>query len=190
MALAPVLPALDAAAQGARGRSVARSPSGTSRTIVVIEDLDDARGYSTIVDRKRPALDRMDGTLRSHGSEARVAAFLENGDLQLVDERVRYGDDGGTARNRYYASDGKLVYFESVRVRPREVGKGELPARDEVITVLAFASDGRLVGSEKTVNREKIPLPSTDETGIRSRFAALVAEVAAGRATQAKAGQR
>lgn len=181
-ALVTLAPALDAAAQGARGRSVARSSSGTTRTIVVIEDLDDARGYSTIVDRKRPALDRMDGTLRSHGSEARVAAFLENGGLQLIDERVQYGDDGGTARNRYYANDGKLVYFDSVRVRPRDVGKDKPPARDEVVTILAFASDGRLVGSEKTVNREKMPLPSTDETGIRSRFDSLAAAVAAGSA--------
>jgi hypothetical protein len=178
LALAP----LDAAAQGARGRSVARGAGGggKTRTVVVIQDLDDARQYSRIVDRQRPALDRMDGTLRSGETEARVAAFLESGELRLVDERVQYGKDGGTARNRYYANDGKLVYFESVRVRPRDVGKDRLPARDEVITTLAFDGDGRLVGSEKTVNREPIPLPSTDEAGIRHRFDSLSAAVAAG----------
>jgi len=172
---------LDAAAQGARGRSVSRGGGGTkTRTIVVIQDLDDGRQYSAIVDRQRPALDRMDGTLRSGDTEARVAAFLESGELRLIDERVQYGEAGGTARNRYYANDGKLVYFESVRVRPRDVGKDRLPARDEVITALAFGSDGRLVGSEKSVNREPIALPSTDEAGIRHRFESLASAVAAG----------
>jgi hypothetical protein len=156
--------------------------------VVVIQDLDDGRQYATIVDRQRPALDRMDGTLRSGDSEAQVAAFLESGELRLIEERVRYGEQGGTGRNRYYVTDGRLVFFESLRVRPREVGKDLLPARDEVITALAFGEDGRLVGSEKTVNREPVPLPATDEPGIRGRFQALSGAVAAaGSAPQANA---
>ena len=172
------LAAGDALAQGARGRSVSRAPT-TTRTIVVVQDLDDGRQYATIVDRQRPALDRMDGTLRSGETEARVAAFLESGELRLIEEQVRYGEQG-TGRNRYYVTDGRLVFFDSLRVRLRDVGQDRMRARDEVITALAFGEDGRVVGSEKTVNRQPVPLPASDEPGIRGRFQALAGAVAAG----------
>jgi len=184
-ALALALATLGASGPGARPGRSSGGGARTVRTIVVIHDLDDGRQYATIVDRQRPALDRMDGTLRSGETEARVAAFLENGQLRLIDERVRYGEQGGTARNRYYANDGKLVFFDSVRVRPRDVGNDRMPARDEVLTTLAFSADGRLVGSEKTVNRQPIPLPGSDESGIRSRFQTLAGAVAAGGSPQA-----
>lgn len=179
---------LAAGAQGARGRSVSKAPKST-RTVVVIQSLEDGRQYAAIVERQRPAFERMDGTLRSGDTEARVAAFLENGDLRLIEERVRYGEEG-TARNRYYVSDGRLVYFDSLRVRPRDVGENRLRARDEVITLLAFGEDGRLLGSEKTVNRQPMRLPSTDPPGVLARFESLAGKVAAGGAppgAQAKA---
>jgi hypothetical protein len=165
---------------GARPRAASRGGAAkTVRTIVVVKDLDAGRQYSSIVDRQRPALDRLDGTLRSGETEARVAAFLEAGELRLIDERARYGENGGTARNRYYVHEGRLVFFDSVRVRPRDVGKDRLPARDEVVIELAFGDDGRIVGKEKTVNHQPVELPPADESGIRSRFASLASAVAA-----------
>jgi len=165
---------------GARPRSASRG-GGAAKTITVVnvKDLDDGRQYSSIVDRQRPALDRVDGTLRSGETEARVAAFLEAGELRLIDERTRYGEAGGTARNRYYVHGNRLVFFDSVRVRPRDVGKDRLPARDEVVIELAFGDDGRIVGTEKTVNRQPVELPAADESGIRNRFASLANAVAA-----------
>jgi hypothetical protein len=80
------------------------------------------------------------------------------------------------------------VFFDSLRVRLRDVGQDRMRARDEVITALAFGEDGRLVGSEKTVNRQPVPLPASDEPGIRGRFQSLAGAVAAGGgAPQAKA---
>jgi hypothetical protein len=164
------------------------APKAT-RTVVLIRSLDDGRQYASIVDRQRPALDRLDGTLRSGDTEARVAAFLEAGELRLIDERVSYGEGGGTGRNRYYVANGRLVFFDSLRVRPRDVGKDRLRARDEVLTTLAFGDDGQLVGSVKTVNREPVQLPNTDPPGILSRFQSLVGAVDAARG-QAKAATR
>jgi hypothetical protein len=178
------LASLGASNAGARGRSAGRGAAKSTRTVVVIQDLDGGRQYSRIVDRQRPALDRMDGTLRSGETEARVAAFLESGELRLIDERAAYGEDGGTARNRYYVNDGRLVYFESVRVRPRDVGEDRRPARDEVVTALAFGEDGRIVGGEKTVNREPVAVPPTDPPRILGRFQALAGAVAAAGAPQ------
>jgi hypothetical protein len=174
------------AGPGARRLPKSSAPPPT-RTIVIVQSLDDGRQYASIVDRQRPALDRMDGTLRSGDTEARVAAFLEAGQLRLIDERVRYGEGGGTGRNRYYVADGRLVYFESLRVRPRDVGRDRLRARDEVVTTLAFGDDGQLVGSAKTVNREPVQLPNTDPPGILSRFQSLTGAVEAGRSSQAQA---
>ena len=171
---------------GARGRNVSRPAPKAVRTIVVIQDLDGGRQYSAIVDRQRPALDRVDGTLRSGDTEARVAAFLESGELRLIEEDARYGEQGGSARNRYYVHDDRLVYFESLRVRPRDVGTDRLRARDEVITSLAFGEGGELVGSDKTVNREPVPLPATDEPGIRARFESLAAGVRAAGGTASR----
>lgn len=167
------------AGPGAR-RMPSRSMPQTARTIVVVKSLEDGRQYASIVDRQRPALDRMDGTLRSGDTEARVAAFLENGQLRLIDERVSYGEAGGTGRNRYYVADGRLVFFDSLRVRPRDLGKDRLLARDEVLTTLAFDEDGRLAGSTKTVNREPVALPGTDPPGILARFQSLAGAVEAG----------
>jgi len=129
----------------------------------------------------------MDGTVTSDETEARVAAFLESGELRLIDEQARYGEPGATGRNRYYVHDGRLVYFESLRIRPRDVGENRLRARDEVITMLAFGEDGQRVGAEKTVNRQAVPLTPTDEAGIRNRFAGLADLVARSRAAEAHA---
>lgn len=178
---------LAASGPGARGRSVSRTAPKAARTVVVIQDLDDGRQYSRIVDRQRPALDRMDGTVTSGETEARVAAFLESGELRLIDEQARYGEPGGTGRNRYYVHDGRLVYFESLRIRPRDLGEDRLKARDEVITMLAFGEDGQRVGAEKTVNRQAVPLAATDEAGIRNRFAGLVDIVERSRAAEGQA---
>ncbi len=153
----------------------------------MIQDLAAGRQYSQIVDRQRPALDRMDGTVTSGDTEARVAAFLESGELRLIDERARYGETGATGRNRYYVHDGRLVYFESLRIRPRDVGADRLAARDEVITALAFGEDGQRVGAEKTVNRQPVALAPADETGIRNRFARLADVVERSRAAEAQA---
>jgi hypothetical protein len=174
------------ASPGAR-RMPTRSAPQTTRTIVIVKSLDDGRHYASIVDRQRPALDRMDGTLRSGDTEARVAAFLESGQLRLIDERVSYGEGGGTGRNRYYVADGRLVFFDSVRVRPRDVGKDRLRARDEVLTTLAFGEDGQLVGGAKTVNREPVALPNTDPPGILARFQSLAGAVETGGSGQAQA---
>ncbi len=176
-----------ASGPGARGRSVSRPAPKVERTVVVIQDLDGGRQYSQIVDRQRPALDRMDGTVTSGDTEARVAAFLESGELRLIDEQARYGEPGATGRNRYYVHDGRLVYFESLRIRPRDVGEDRLRARDEVITMLAFGEDGQRVGAEKTVNRQVVPLSATDEAGIRNRFAGLADLVERSRAAEAPA---
>lgn len=178
---------LAASGPGARGRNVSRPAPKAPRIVVTIQDLDGGRQYSQIVDRQRPALDRMDGTVTSGDTQARVAAFLESGELRLIDEQARYGEPGGTGRNRYYVHDGQLVYFESLRIRPRDVGADRLPARDEVITRLAFDEDGQRVGAEKTVNRQVVPLAPTDEAGIRSRFEALANVVARSRAASAQA---
>lgn len=178
---------LGASGPGARARNKSRSAPAVARTVVVIEDLDDGRQYSQIVDRQRPALDRMDGTVRSGDTEARIAAFLESGELRLIEEDARYGEQGGSGRNRYYVHEGRLVYFESLRMRPRDVGEDRLPARDEVITALAFGEEGQQIGAEKTVNRQAVPLPPSDETGIRSRFAALANLVARSRSAEAAA---
>jgi hypothetical protein len=178
--VALALASLGAAEPGARsGRGKERGGGKKTRTVVVVQGLDAGRQYARLVDRQRPALDRLDGTLRSGETEARVAAFLENDELRLIDERAAYGEDGGTARNRYYVNDGRLVYFESVRVRPRDVGADRLPARDEVVTALAFGENGALVGSEKTVNREPVALPPTDAPRILGRFLALAGAVEA-----------
>jgi len=182
---------LAASGPGARGRHVSRPAAKAARTVVVIQDLDGGRQYSRIVDRQRPALDRLDGTVTSGETEARVAAFLEGGELRLIEEEALYGEPGepgepgGTGRNRYYVHDGRLVYFESLRIRPRDLGEGRLPARDEVLTALAFGEDGRSVGAEKTVNREPVPLAPTDEAGIRRRFLALAGVVQRSRAGEA-----
>lgn len=176
LGLALALAASDAGARGMRKVGTSRGAKKT-HTVVVLDSLEDGRQYASIVDRKRPALDRLDGTLRSSASEAQVAAFLESGELLLVDERVDYGEAGGTARNRYYVSGGRLVYYESLHVRPRDVGEGRLPARDEVLTSLAFGENGTLVGSEKTVNRERVALGPTEEPRVRQRFEALAAKV-------------
>lgn len=178
---------LAASGPGARGRNVSRPAPKAARTVVVIQDLDGGRQYSRIVDRQRPALDRMDGTVTSGDTEARVAAFLESGELRLIDEQASYGEPGATGRNRYYVHDGRLVYFESLRIRPRDVGADRLPARDEVITTLAFGEDGQRVGAEKTVNRQPVALAPTDEAGIRSRFAGLANVVERSRAADAQA---
>lgn len=164
-----------------------RSSPQAARTVVVVKSLEDGRQYASLVDRQRPALDRMDGTLRSGDTEARVAAFLESGQLRLIDERVSYGEAGGTGRNRYYVANGRLVFFDSLRVRPRDLGKDRQLARDEVLTALAFDEDGRLVGSTKTVNREAVALPNTDPPGILARFQSLAGAVETGRAGQARA---
>jgi len=156
----------------------------------VIRSLEDGRQYAALVERQRPAFDRMDGTLRSGDTEARVAAFLENGELRLIEERASYGEKAreGTGRNRYYVSDGRLVYYDSLRVRPRDVGENRLRARDEIVTLIAFGEDGRPLGSEKTVNRQPMALPSTDPPSVLARFQALAAKVAeAGAATKAQA---
>jgi hypothetical protein len=176
---------LAASGPGARGRHVSRPAEKAARTVVVIQDLDGGRQYSRVVDRQRPALDRMDGTVTSGDTEARVAAFLESGDLRLIEEDARYGEPGGNGRNRYYVHDGRLVYFESLRIRPRDLGGDRLPARDEVLTALAFGEDGRSVGAEKTVNREPVPLAPTDEVGIRRRFLALTGVVQRSRGGEA-----
>ncbi len=173
---------LAASGPGARGRNVSRPTPQAPQTIVKTQDLDGGRQYSQIVDRQRPALDRMDGTVTSGDTEARVAAFLESGELRLIEEQARYGEPGGTGRNRYYVHDDRLVYFESLRIRPRDVGADRLPARDEVITRLAFDEDGQRVGAEKTVNRQSVPLALADEVGIRKRFQALANVVARSRA--------
>ena len=178
---------LAASGPGARGRNVSRPVPKAARTVVVIQDLDGGRQYSQIVARQRPALDRMDGTLTSGETEARVAAFLESGELRLIEEQARYAEPGATARNRYYVHDERLVYFESIRIRPRDVGTDRLPARDEVITMLAFGDDGQRVGAEKTVNRQVVPLPPTDEAGIRNRFASLAHVVERSRVAEASA---
>lgn len=179
---------LAASGPGARGRHVSRPAAKAARTVVVIQDLDGGRQYSRIVDRQRPALDRLDGTVTSGETEARVAAFLEGGELRLIEEEALYGEPGepgGTGRNRYYVHDGRLVFFESLRIRPRDLGEDRLPARDEVLTALAFGEDGRSVGAEKTVNREPVPLAPTDEAGIRRRFLALAGVVQRSRAGEA-----
>lgn len=181
-ALAALALASVGAGPGARRLPPRGGAPQAARTVVVVKSLDDGRQYASIVDRQRPALDRMDGTLRSGDTEARVAAFLESGQLRLIDERVSYGEAGGTGRNRYYVADGRLVFFDSVRVRPRDLGKDRQLARDEVLTALAFDEDGRLVGSTKTVNREAVALPNTDPPGILARFQSLAGAVEAGRA--------
>ena len=178
---------LGASGPGARGRSVSRPAPKAPRTVVVIQDLDSGRQYSQIVDRQRPALDRMDGTVKSGETEARVAAFLESGELRLVEEEVRYAEPGATGRNRYYVNDERLVYFESLRIRPRDLGPDRLQARDEVITRLAFGEEGRSVGAEKTVNRQAVPLAPSDEAGIVHRFRSLADVVERSRAAEAQA---
>jgi hypothetical protein len=178
---------LGASGPGARARSVSRPAPKTPRTVVVIQDLDSGRQYSQVVDRQRPALDRMDGTVKSGETEARVAAFLESGELRLIEEEARYAEPGATARNRYYVNDELLVYFESLRIRPRDVGADRLHARDEVITRLAFGEEGHRVGAEKTVNRQAVPLAPSDEAGIRNRFRALASVVDRSRAAEAQA---
>lgn len=188
-ALAALALASLGAGPGARRMPPRSGAPKATRTVVLIRSLDDGRQYASIVDRQRPALDRLDGTLRSGDTEARVAAFLEAGELRLIDERVSYGEGGGTGRNRYYVANGRLVFFDSLRVRPRDVGKDRLRARDEVLTTLAFGDDGQLVGSVKTVNREPVQLPNTDPPGILSRFQSLVGAVDAARG-QAKAATR
>lgn len=185
-ALAALALASLGAGPGARRMPPRSGAPKATRTVVIVRSLDDGRQYASIVDRQRPALDRLDGDLRSGDTEARVAAFLEAGELRLIDERVTYGKDGGTGRNRYYVADGRLVFFDSLRVRPRDVGKDRLRARDEVLTTLAFGDDGQLVGSAKSVNREPVQLPNTDPPGILSRFQSLVGAVDAARG-QAKA---
>jgi hypothetical protein len=161
---------------GARPRSATRAAK-TTRTVVVIENLDQARQFAAIVDREKPALQRFDGVLRNGATEARVAAFLQDGSLRLIDEIAAYSDGGGTARNRYYVHDGRLAYYDSVRIRPRDVGKDRRPARDEVITELAYDSGGKLVGSERTVNREPVKLEPADLNATHARFDALAGAV-------------
>jgi hypothetical protein len=162
---------------GARPRSATRAGSKVTRTVVVIENLEQGRQFAAVVDREKPSYARLDGVLRNGDEQARVAAFLQNGSLRLIDEIAAYGDHGGTARNRYYVHDGRLAFYQSVRVHPRDVGKNRRPARDEVVTALAYDSGGKLVGSERTVNREPAPLEPADLNATHARFAALAGAV-------------
>jgi len=164
---------------GARsGRAPQAAPK--ARTIVRVSSLEQARRYGAFVDAQRASFERLDGTLTDGNTKARVAAFLEDGELRLIDERQARGE-GGSAHNRYYVHEGRLVYYDSVEVDVRPVAADGLPARDEVTLELAYDAQGRRVGGQKTVNREVVPLTPEDEARTVQRLRALGAKVAAAR---------
>lgn len=170
--------ALLGAAPGPK-RKTARS-SAPAETVVVISSLASARQYADRVEKQRPALTRFDGRLEGGDAVSQVAAFTRGGKLVLIEEDALFGDQGaqGSARIRYALQQGRLVFYESFGVRPRDVGRGRRPARDEWTIALAYDDSGRLIGSEKIVNREKQELGPDDERAALARFQALAAKVA------------
>jgi len=177
LALAQLAPVVGPAARHRTRRTAATE----TRTIVNVGDLDQARRYGAYVDAHRSQYATLAGTLTGPDREtsADVTAFLEDGALRLIEERVRHGDDGSTSHNRYYVHDGRLVYYESVAVRVRPVGDGVAPARDEIHVELAYADDGHRIGGAKVVNGESVPVAPADEAAAIRRAAALGTRVAA-----------
>jgi hypothetical protein len=166
-----------AAGRGARSGG-ARRVAKPTRTVVVVKSLEQGRQYGAQTTRQKPAFDRLDGTLESKAGKARVAAFREGGALRLLEESIDAGERG-SARNLYCVQDGRLVYYESLTIRVRDVGRDLRPARDEVVLALAYDEQGRRVGAEKTVNREAVPLEPAEEAAVLRRFQALAGKAQA-----------
>jgi len=168
------------------GARSGRTPHAASRTrtIVRVSSLEQARRYGVYVDAQRASFERLDGTLTDGDTKARVAAFLEDGELRLIDEEEAR-DGGGSAHNRYYVHDGRLVYYDSVEIDVRPVAVDGLPARDEVTLEIAYDGQGRRVDAQKTVNREAVPVTPDDEARVAQRLRALGAKVAAARSGSA-----
>lgn len=140
-----------------------------------VESLPLAERYAATVEGRLDKLARKTGQYVEGEHNFTWAAFREGSAIVLIVEQAERGEQG-SASIRYFFKDGKLALV-------RESSLGAVPhgnsreKQPEILRVLAFAPDGRVVASRQTINGKGVPLAEGEAKAALERAVGLLKRV-------------
>jgi hypothetical protein len=111
----------------------------------------EVRKRATVIQSEIGRLDRRNVPTFTYGdTQLDLSLYSRVGQVQLIDERLRYSD-GSTERNRYYFDDGSFFHYYGQA--KKRVNPGEDPPMIADIRMRMYFNDkGNLFHSEKTID--------------------------------------
>jgi hypothetical protein len=140
-----------------------------------IESLPLAERYAATVEGRLDKLARKTGQYVDGEHNFTWAAFREGSAIVLIVEQAERGEQG-SGSIRYFFKDGKLALAResSLGAVPHGNARGTQP---EILRVLAFAPDGRVVSSRQTINGKGVPLAESEAGEALARASGLLKRV-------------
>jgi hypothetical protein len=158
--------ALLAAGCAGGGDKQSASQQGESKSSL-ISDLQSARLEASTLSARKLMFTKVKGPLGKGDSAETYAAYYQGEVLRVVEDAADFGERGGSERDYFLDSQGRLFYYTASDQRVKQSGK------DKVRVRIAYDESGKILGSEKTVNGKPAAVSDADLKAIRARLQAL-----------------
>ena len=149
------------AGSGGSGSKEAESKSS------LISDLQSARLQASTLSARKLMFTKVKGPLGKGDSAETYAAYYQGEVLRVMEDAADFGERGGSERDYFLDSQGRLFYYTASDQRVKQSGK------DKVRVRIAYDESGKVLGSEKIVNGKPAAVSDADLKAIRARLQAL-----------------
>ncbi len=142
-----------------------------------INSLPLAERYAATVEGRLDKFARKTGQFVEDENNITWVAFRDGQAIVLIVEQQERGDEG-SGSIRYFFRDGKLALARETSLGPTPSGRSRAQ-QVEILKVLGFAPDGRLVGARKSVNGAAQAVEAAEEEAVLGRAAELFKRIRA-----------
>ncbi len=151
---------------GCAGSGGSGSKEGESKSSL-ISDLQSARLEASTLSARKLMFTKVKGPLGKGDSAETYAAYYQGEVLRVMEDAADFGERGGSERDYFLDSQGRLFYYTASDQRVKQSGK------DKVRVRIAYDESGKVLGSEKVVNGKPAAVSDADLKAIKARLQAL-----------------